>query len=140
MLFQRGFSDIIALYALILVLFVGGMIYTGKIHVDGLTKPTPTLSPTSTPQAKNATTEEDCKKTDGVWRADGLNPNKRCFYQAKDAGKSCTDGDQCEYECISFDASIAGRKVEGKCEEWSTTFGCFSKIEDGKSESALCVD
>lgn len=83
------------------------------------------------------TEESLCVERGGEWKAHCGLIGDCCNYKTSDFGKACTDGDQCEGDCISnFDDTNA---TAGTCSEWKTTFGCFNIIEDG-SFSAICVD
>ncbi len=77
--------------------------------------------------------KNDCSKHGGRWQQSAL--GFFCNMPTADAGKSCTDSDQCESVCIANGANI------GKCYEWrSTASTCLSLIEDGKGGSAVCKD
>src|SRR5438046_10488955 len=43
-----------------------------------------------------AETKEACDACGGIWDIHGIEPVEPCIRPTKDAGKSCTDGPQCE--------------------------------------------
>jgi hypothetical protein len=67
----------------------------------------------------------------------------RCVITYADAGRRCTDGDDCAGDCRVEDVAnppAAGANAVGQCQASSSRFGCYTKIEDGKAEATLCVD
>ena len=67
---------------------------------------------------------------------------ERCVMPFKDAGKRCTDGDQCAGDCL-FNGPEAkpGEPLVGSCQKTDDPCGCFVPLEDGKvSDMARCVD
>ena len=59
-----------------------------------------------------------------------------------DAGKVCRDGDDCLGDCRVPDGVIVpdGRPVEGRCVASSDRFGCYTRVEDGVAQAAICID
>lgn len=55
-----------------------------------------------------------------------------CSRPTKDAGRACTDGDQCEGFCLDTGKG-------GQCDAFTLKFGCFPIIEDGRRVT-ICVD
>jgi len=87
-------------------------------------------------QQVTTSSKDDCLAKGGVWQKWGLAQLEYCQIPSQDAGKSCTDSSQCTYyKCISTSG-----KVPGKCATYKNTFGCFSIIENGKVQQALCAD
>jgi hypothetical protein len=73
---------------------------------------------------------------------------RRCVTPFTDAGRSCTDGDQCAGRCL-FDYrgsaySLAGDppagEAAGRCEAESGTLGCLSEVRNGRVMRPVCAD
>jgi hypothetical protein len=67
----------------------------------------------------------------------------QCIIAYADAGKRCTDGDQCQGDCRVEGNSVVpeGRPVTaGVCQVDSNRFGCFTTVKNGRAEPTLCVD
>jgi len=85
----------------------------------------------------------DCVRRGGTMQAVGRMQTMQCVVRYADAGKRCTDGDQCAGECRVADVTARpaqGATVVGQCQADSNRFGCFTRVEDGKAEATLCVD
>ncbi len=85
----------------------------------------------------------DCIARGGRMQPVGRMQTMQCVVRYADAGKRCTDGDQCAGECRVADAGARpseGAAVVGQCQADSNRFGCFTRVEDGKAEATLCVD
>jgi hypothetical protein len=64
-----------------------------------------------------------------------------CVIPYADAGKACTDGDQCQGDCRYGDGKPpANGTVTGQCQRSNDPCGCFSTVEGGRITAALCVD
>ncbi len=84
-----------------------------------------------------------CEQRGGTLKAVGRLQSMQCIVPYADAGKRCTDGDQCQGDCrVDGNNGIAeGRAVSaGVCQVDSDRFGCFTTVEDGKASATLCVD
>jgi hypothetical protein len=69
----------------------------------------------------------------------------RCVITYADAGRRCTDSDQCEGTCrLNGEPSPTvrpGSAAVGQCQASNASnFGCFTTVEDGKVDATLCVD
>lgn len=99
-------------------------------------EPTPTTVPESAAAA-------DCIARNGTMQPVGRMQTMQCVVRYADAGKRCTDSDQCGGECRTADVTarpVEGAAVAGVCQADSNRFGCFTRVEDGKAEATLCVD
>ncbi len=77
----------------------------------------------------------DCESSGGTWKQWFMLPRGSCNYPTLDAGKACSDSDQCETKCIADEEGI------GKCNEWRyLPGGCYSFVEDGKEQPMMCID
>jgi hypothetical protein len=83
-----------------------------------------------------------CAARGGTMQRVGRMQTLQCVVRYADAGKRCTDGDQCQGDCrIEGNAPIAeGASVAGVCQADSDRFGCHTRVEGGKAGATLCVD
>lgn len=83
-----------------------------------------------------------CMARGGTMQRVGRAQSLQCVVAYADAGKRCTDGDQCQGDCRVEDTPwpAAGAQAAGVCQADSRPFGCYAKIESGRAEAALCVD
>lgn len=82
-----------------------------------------------------------CEAKGGTYRPVCLMGELTCVMPHKDAGKACTDGDQCEgKQCRYSGDAKPGDSVTGACVRSSDPCGCFGLVKDGKSQGVLCVD
>ena len=87
--------------------------------------------------------QASCQAEGGSWTRQGRLQSYMCVTSYADAGKQCTDGDQCAGDCRLPDGERAGMNsgpVTGVCQASSVPFGCFTRVEDGKAAATLCVD
>ena len=66
-----------------------------------------------------------------------------CVLTFADAGKPCTDGDDCAGDCMAkTDAGFAqtGAATPGLCAVNDDPCGCKQTVEDGKATAAICID
>lgn len=94
-------------------------------------------------QVSESPAAADCVARGGRMQPVGRMQTMQCVVRYADAGKRCTDGDQCAGECRVAD--VAARPAEGapavgQCQADSNSFGCFTRIENGKAEATLCID
>jgi putative hemolysin len=98
------------------------------------------------PAAQSAAGSEDaaaCAAAGGKMLAQGRMQSVRCLITYADAGRRCTDGDDCAGDCRIGDvanAPSAGASAVGQCQANSSPFGCYTTVEGGKAEATLCVD
>lgn len=84
-----------------------------------------------------------CAARGGKMLPQGRMQSLQCVISYADGGKRCTDGDQCEGSCRIPDvaaAPAAGAAAVGQCQPTSSSFGCYTTVEDGKAEATICVD
>jgi hypothetical protein len=116
--------------------------------------PTPTAEPAPVPapvvapmpEAPQTVTpiadEASCKTAGGDWRPICRMQNLSCVITYPDAGKACSDGDDCAGNCEApvTGAPAVGQPATGVCSTNSDPCGCKTGIEDGKATATLCVD
>lgn len=84
-----------------------------------------------------------CAEAGGKMLPQGRMQTVRCVITYADAGRRCTDGDDCAGDCRVEDAAgtpHAGANAVGQCQVSSSRFGCYTTVEDGKAEATICVD
>lgn len=87
-------------------------------------------------------TQSACLAAKGTWGPMGMRGIAGCSVPYADAGKTCTDGDQCLGDCrvVEPDQAMLDKPITGQCQASSSPFGCFARVEDGHSTGFLCVD
>lgn len=87
-------------------------------------------------------TAEACRAAGGEWGPVGRLQAPACVLPYSDAGKVCRDSDDCQGECryAGEETLEAGQAVTGQCQANSDRFGCFTRVEDGKADAAICID
>lgn len=114
--------------------------------------------PSASPQVTPPTAKEtaDCAARNGEMRRVGLLGSWQCIVRHADAGKPCTDSDQCQGQCraeIDLPPPPADgaptpptrtapppSPTAGVCQADSNDFGCYAVIEDGRAQPMICVD
>ena len=86
-------------------------------------------------------TEETCRAKGGTFRPVCLMGLRACVMKYADGGKPCTGKAQCEGQCrLEGPPPMPGATATGACQRASDPCGCFTVVEDGKAQAALCVD
>ena len=99
-----------------------------------------------TPAVQSVASSEDavaCAARGGKMLPQGRMQTVRCVITYADAGRRCTDGDDCAGDCRVGDvanAPAAGTNAVGQCQASSSRFGCYTTVEGGKAEATICVD
>lgn len=92
-----------------------------------------------------------CRECDGDWGRHGLLGLEGCLCRARDAGRECRDGRDCEGTCLYerservqeasescrdgyCDVTLEMFVLVGRCSEFVTTFGCHHYLPDGISD------
>lgn len=83
-----------------------------------------------------------CAARGGTMKQVGRLQSWQCVITYADAGKRCTDGDQCQGDCrIEGNTGVTpGTAATGVCQATSDRFGCNTLVEDGKAGATLCID
>jgi hypothetical protein len=87
-------------------------------------------------------TQTGCLAAGGDWSRAGLAPKEACRFPAKDAGKFCLTGFQCQLgQCLGkVDLRKPAIFATGICARYQTTFGCSQEIHFGLTKNAICRD
>ena len=89
------------------------------------------------------TDEQSCRVAGGNWRRVCLMGTWSCVVKYADAGKTCRDGDECQGKQCRYNGkpvTDSTTEVTGSCVATSDPCGCFTLVQDGKADAALCVD
>jgi hypothetical protein len=89
--------------------------------------------------ASPVASESACLQRGGQWTQLGRAPVKQCLLRTADAGKACSDSEQCEGLCLAPQGSADGATVAGACSADTNRFGCQQRMADGVA-ATLCVD
>ena len=106
----------------------------------------PTEVAQATPAGQSVAGSEDaaaCAAHGGKMLPQGRMQTVRCVISFADAGRRCTDGDDCAGDCRVGDVAnppAAGTNAAGQCTANSSRFGCYTTIEGGKAQATICVD
>ncbi len=106
-------------------------------------QPLPPVDPGPGGPGPIPTSADACRDRGGHWGPQGLLGRDGCVLPYADAGKRCTDGDQCLGDCRAVESTSfprPGQSATGQCQANTSPFGCFTRVENGKAEAALCVD
>lgn len=92
------------------------------------------------PAEADAADAAACEAAGGFLDRRGMIQQLICVHPYADAGKSCTDNQQCDGKCIApVDAGPDG-EIVGQCQADDALFGCYAEVVDGKAVRAICVD
>ena len=97
----------------------------------------PTAQPAA-PSAENLASA--CVAKGGSIQPVGKAQIPTCVIPYADAGKVCTDKNQCEGSCILEGNIETTGAVAGTCQKTNSLFGCYARVVNGKSTGAICVD
>jgi hypothetical protein len=82
-----------------------------------------------------------CEKQGGKVEGIGIFGIPACVQYYSDGGKICRDKSECQGYCFIPEQLERGKSAVGKCEASEhDSFGCFSRIEDGKVATSMCQD
>jgi len=86
--------------------------------------------------------QEDCLAQGGDWARAGTYPKEVCRMPAKDAGKFCLAGFQCQYgSCLAkLDLRNPAIFATGICARYTSTFGCSMQLHFGFASQGICRD
>jgi hypothetical protein len=84
---------------------------------------------------------EACKAEGGTVKGVCMFGMPACVRPYRDGGKACTDGSQCEGNCIQTEPWVPpGTEVTGVCEASDEPCGCTSLVVEGRAMVGLCED
>ena len=86
-------------------------------------------------------TKNECEANRGTWLIAGMPNREFCDIAAPDAGKTCTDGSQCESACVVEGELAPGKRVTGRCSQWHHRLGrCVTTVKAGVTDGGHCGD
>ena len=110
-------------------------------------EPTPTATPApaaSEPASPAPGADQaSCITKGGEWRPVCRMQQPACVMTFADAGKACTDGDDCAGDCMAPNSAgfaPTGATVSGVCAVNDDPCGCKQTVESGKATAAICID
>ncbi|MDQ2065660.1 hypothetical protein Q9295_04700 [Xinfangfangia sp. CPCC 101601] len=83
------------------------------------------------PEVLKTATQLACEKRGDVWVKAGSSSAHTCVKRTKDAGKRCTNGTQCQGECLAR---------SNTCAPYQPLFGCNEVVQDNGVRMTLCLD
>jgi hypothetical protein len=85
---------------------------------------------------------DKCNADGGTFAPLGILRNPGCVQAAKDAGKVCRDGSDCEFQsCVYVGSAVPiNSPGTGVCAESNIGFGCYVPVRDGKIMGGICAD
>lgn len=93
----------------------------------------------TTPQADSA--QSACASRGGGLERVGRAQTLQCVIPFADAGRACRDGSECVSGACHGAVDAAGQSnAAGQCQASNMAFGCYTRIENGRAEAAICVD
>ncbi len=82
-----------------------------------------------------------CKASGGTIKGVCMFGMPACVRPYTDAGKTCTDGSQCEGNCLQQEPwAPVGTEIFGICEATDEPCGCQAFVTEGRAEAGLCED
>lgn len=71
----------------------------------------------------------------------GMRGWQTCLQTLSDGGQACSNPSDCIGDCrlVGKDPGY-GKPAKGRCTPTDSVFGCFSRVENGRSGPMLCVD
>jgi hypothetical protein len=82
-----------------------------------------------------------CASVGGKVEGIGIFGIPACVQYYSDGGKSCRDQSECQGLCFSPEILERGTESAGTCQSSEhDSFGCISRIEDGKVADSMCQD
>ena len=81
-----------------------------------------------------------CEAQGGMLDRRGRAQTLMCVHPYADAGKQCTDNQQCAGKCVTAPDDGPDGRIVGTCQADDALFGCYAEVVDGKAVRAMCVD
>ena len=86
-------------------------------------------------------TESECLEKKGYWGKVGLfGRSPECVISTKDAGKECSNTEDCEGYCVVPKENLGqAKELSGVCSKSYPLLGCITYLQDGK-KIWVCTD
>ena len=99
------------------------------------------VEPTPPPSQPADSAEGDCVARGGRLERVGRAQTLRCVIPYADGGEACSSGGECDSGNCLGPVDASGRSnVIGQCQATNMAFGCYTRINNGRAEAAICVD
>ena len=138
-----------ALLAATALAMLGACTGMGGTELDGVVEePAPTVASGHEEirfEGKRATKAEraECEAAGGVVGPGGMLGYDQCVQPYADAGKACKGSEDCEGRCLlsaDSDDDMGQPTDDGVCQADDSPFGCYTEVNDGVAQYAICVD
>ncbi len=83
------------------------------------------------PQEQKSAARLACEKRGDMWVKTGKSSVHTCVKRTRDSGKKCTNGTQCQGECLARSRT---------CSPYQPLFGCNEILQDNGVRMTLCLD
>jgi hypothetical protein len=99
------------------------------------------VDPAPTPGTSAGSAQTDCTARGGTMQRVGRAQTLQCVITYADAGRVCQSGSECQSRSCVGPVDASGRSnVSGQCQSTNMAFGCYTRINNGRAEAAICVD
>lgn len=83
------------------------------------------------PEEQKSAARLSCEKRGDMWVKAGKSSVHTCVKRTKDAGRKCSNGTQCQGECLARSRT---------CAPYQPLFGCNEILQDNGVRMTLCLD
>lgn len=99
------------------------------------------VAPAPSPVQSADGAQSDCTARGGAMQRVGRAQTLQCVIPYADAGNACRSGSECQSGVCQGSVEASGRaNVAGQCQASNMAFGCYTRINNGRAEAAICVD
>lgn len=99
------------------------------------------VEPAPAPSQPADSAQSDCTARGGSMQRVGRAQMLQCVVPYADGGQVCRSGSECDSGTCQGAVDAAGRSnVTGQCQASNMAFGCYSRVNNGRAEAAICVD
>jgi len=87
------------------------------------------------------TAQSACTAQGGRLERVGRAQTVQCVVPYADAGQACRSGSECDAGVCQGAVEASGQaSVTGQCQASNMAFGCYTRVNNGRAEAAICVD
>lgn len=99
------------------------------------------VEPAPAPSQPADSAQSDCTARGGTMQRVGRAQTLQCVVPYADAGQACRSGNECDAGVCIGPVDAAGQSnVTGRCQASTSQFGCYTRLNNGRAEAAICVD
>lgn len=128
-------------------IFLAPLLLLGAACVQAEAEESASGNEIAAPDAQGPASDQDpdaaaCEAAGGFLDRRGMIQDLICVHPYADAGKACTDNQQCDGKCVTNDMEPGAEdgSIVGQCQADDALFGCYAEVVDGKAVRAICVD